>query len=264
SARQQGPLRLPRPPRIRWNGDLGDRRTMALASLPLAGVKAVGRATGSTVNDVVMSVIGGACRSYLVERGELPSSSLVAVVPVSTQAGGDHSRAANAVSIMLSPLGTDVGDPAQRLLVVHEAMVQAKRLHDALGAATLTEWVAVPNPLVMSAVARVYLGMHVARYAPAVANLLVSNVPGPPVPLYFGGARLVGLYPLGPVYDGVGLNITVVSCTDSLGFGLVSSPAVIEDLGALASGIADEFGSLLRAYEMPSQVGISGTVAVAS
>jgi len=264
SARQQGPLRLPRPPRIRWNGDLGDRRTMALASLPLAEVKAVGRATGSTVNDVVMSVIGGACRSYLVERGELPSSSLVAVVPVSTHAGGDHSRAANAVSIMLSPLGTDVGDPAQRLLVVHEAMVQAKRLHDALGAATLTEWVAVPSPLVMSAVARAYLAMHVARYAPAVANLLVSNVPGPPVPLYFGGARLVGLYPLGPVYDGVGLNITVVSCTDSLGFGLVSSPAVIEDLGALASGIADEFGSLLRAYEMPSQTRISGTVAVAS
>ncbi|HMK62843.1 MAG TPA: wax ester/triacylglycerol synthase family O-acyltransferase, partial [Acidimicrobiales bacterium] len=200
----QAPLRLPRPPRIRWNGELGPQRTMAMASLPLAEVKDLGRATGCTVNDVVMSVIGGACRSYLLAHGELPTSSLVAVVPVSTHDTDGRAHVANSVSIMLSTLGTDLDDPAQRLFVVHEAMVEAKRLHDALGAATLAQWLAVPSPLVMAAVARAYLGTHLYRYAPRAGNVLVSNVPGPPVPLYFGGARLVGLYPLGPVYDGVG------------------------------------------------------------
>ncbi|HMK62738.1 MAG TPA: WS/DGAT domain-containing protein, partial [Acidimicrobiales bacterium] len=216
------------------------------------------------VNDVVMSVIGGACRSYLLGRGELPPSSLVAVVPVSTHDIDVRAQVANSVSLMLAALGTDVDDPAHRLLLVHEAMVEAKRLHDALGATTLAQWLAVPSPLIMAAVARAYLATHLYRYAPRAGNVLVSNVPGPPVPLYFGGARLVGLYPLGPVYDGVGLNITVVSCTDSLGFGLVSSPAVIDDLGALAGGMAAELGALSQACRASSPVGSAAKVLVAS
>lgn len=260
-ASRQGSLSLPRPPRTRWNGEIGARRTIALASLPLAAVKDVSRATGATVNDVVLSVLGGACRTYLEERDELPTTSLVAVVPVSTHdTGPDNQKrdeggaeglprrsppdAANAVSLLLSTLATDVSDPLERLGVVHEAMVRAKRLHDAFGADTLTEWLAVTNPLALGAAARLYLGLGIAKRAPVAANVLVSNVPGPPVPLYFGGARLLSLYPLGPIYDGVGVNVTVVSCEDHLGFGLVSSPEVLDDIDALAGGIGEELTTL--------------------
>ena len=254
-ARHQGSLSVPRPPRMRWNGELGTRRTVALTSLPLAEVKDITHATDTTVNDVVLSVVGAACRRYLERRGELPNESLVAVVPVSTHETGTDRRshesaasdAANALSLMLSTLGTDVSDPVERLAVVHEATVKAKRVHDALGPTVLTQWLAVANPLVLGTAARLYLGLGIASHAPLAANVLVSNVPGPPVPLYFGGARLLGLYPLGPIYDGVGVNVTVVSCEDTLGIGLVSSPEVLDDLDALARDIGDELTVLHQA-----------------
>jgi diacylglycerol O-acyltransferase len=267
----EGRLSVPRPPRIRWNGELGARRSVALTSLPLAEVKDVSHATGATVNDVVLSVLGGACRSYLGTRGELPGTSLVAAVPVSTHDTGRRSGdaaandggsdggakpvrrrtpaadPANALALVLSTLGTDIVDPQQRLVVVHEAMVRAKRLNDALGADTLTAWLAVPYPLMLAGAARLYLGLRLANRTPPVANILISDVAGPPVPLYFGGARLLGLYPLGPIYDGVGVNVTVVSCEGALGVGLVSSPEVLDDIDALAQGIGEELVALRRA-----------------
>jgi diacylglycerol O-acyltransferase / wax synthase len=274
-ARRHGSLLFPRPPRMRWNGELGSERTVALTSLSLAEVKDVSHSTGTTVNDVVLSVIGGACRTYLDKCGELPTKPLVAFVPVSTHDTGANpqshetsilgngksrregaagskprplvSQPANAVALVLSTLATDASDPLERLNTVHEAMVQAKRMHDALGGDTLTKWLAVVNPLVLGAAARIYLGLGRANRAPLVTNILVSNVPGPPVPLYFGGARLLGLYPLGPVYDGIGVNVTVVSCEGVLGFGLVSSPKVLDDAEALAHGLAEEFTALRRA-----------------
>jgi diacylglycerol O-acyltransferase / wax synthase len=245
---------------------------MAITSLPLIEVKDVGHTTDSTVNDVVLSVLGGACRAYLKGCGELPDKPLVVLVPVSTHdigtgqqvrngradgSGKDASHraksatkglpaaaTANALSLLLSTLGTDIPDPLERLVVVHEAMAHAKRVHDALGSETLTDWLAVANPLVLTAVRHVYLGLDIAAHAPPIINVLVSNVPGPPMPLYFGGARLVGLYPLGPIYDGIGLNVTVVSCADVIGFGLVSSPDALGDLDALTAGIGDEFARL--------------------
>jgi diacylglycerol O-acyltransferase len=99
----------------------------------------------------------------------------------------------------------------------------------------------------VTAAARLYVGLHLARRAPTIMNMLVSNVPGPPVPLFFGGARLLALFPLGPVYDGVGLNVTVVSNVDTIGFGFVTCPDVIDDVDALAAGVVDEFSALRTA-----------------
>jgi diacylglycerol O-acyltransferase / wax synthase len=232
-------------PHMRWNEPLGPTRAIAFGSLPLADVKAVGRAAGATVNDVVLAVLGGACRSYLQPRGELPDRPLVAAVPVSVRAlGDDVIDVANAVTIMLASLGTDVDDPRGRLEAVHSSAHDAKHLQDAVGADAFRLWLEVPSPAVVAAAARLYVGMRLASRTPAIANLLVSNVPGPPVTLYFGGARLVAMYPLGPVYDGVGLNITVVSSADAIGFGLVTCPDVISDVDALAAGIADAFTTL--------------------
>jgi diacylglycerol O-acyltransferase len=232
-------------PHMRWNDSLGPTRAIAFSSLPLADVKAVSRAAGATVNDVVLAVLGGACRSYLQPRGELPDRPLVAAVPVSLRGPGeDPSEVANAVTLMFASLATDVADPLARLETVHSSTLGAKHLQEAVGADAFARWLDAPSPVVVAAAARLYVGLHLASRAPAIMNLLVSNVPGPPITLYLGGARLVALYPLGPVYDGVGLNITVISGADTIDFGFVTCPDVIADIGALAAGIADSFTTL--------------------
>ena len=232
-------------PHMRWNDPLGPTRAIAFASLALDDVKAVGRAAGATVNDVVLAVLGSASRSYLQARGELPDRALVAAVPVSVrQSNEDANEVANAVTLMFVSLGTDIADPRARVEAVHSSAHGSKHLQDAIGPDAFLQWLETPSPLVIAAAARLYVGLHLASRAPAIMNLLISNVPGPPVTLFFGGARLLALYPLGPVYDGVGLNITVVSSVDTIGFGFVTCPDVISDVDALAAAVADEFIAL--------------------
>ncbi len=230
-------------PRVRWNDPLSARRSATITALPLADVKAVAHAAGATVNDVILAVIGGACRAYLDERNQLPDASLVAAVPVSLHGAGVVDDT-NAVSLMFTKIGTDIEDPAARLAVVHEAAINAKRLHEAVGGDTLRSWLAVAGPLLFSTVGRIYLELGLTAYTPPFVDLLISNVPGPPVTLYFGGAQLRGLYPLGPIYDGVGLNVTVVSSADTIGFGFVTCPDVLTDVDALATGVCDAFVAL--------------------
>jgi acyltransferase, WS/DGAT/MGAT len=232
-------------PHMRWNDPLGPTRAIAFASLPLDDVKVVGRAAGATVNDIVLAVLGGASRSYLEARGELPDRALVAAVPVSVRQPNENvNEVANAVTLMLASLGTDIADPRARVDAVHSSAHGAKHLQDAIGPDAFLQWLKVPSPFVIAAAARLYVGLLLASRAPAIVNLLVSNVPGPPVPLYFGGARLLALYPLGPVYDGIGLNVTVVSSADTIGFGFVTCPDVISDVDALAAAVTDEFTKL--------------------
>jgi len=232
-------------PHIRWNDPLGPTRAIAFSSLPLADVKSVGRAAGATVNDVVLAVLGGACRSYLQPRGELPDRPLVAAVPVSLRGPDDDpSVVANALTLMFASLGTDLADPRARLEAVHSSTLDAKHLQEVVGADAFACWLDAPSPVVVTAAARLYIGLHLAARTPAIMNLLVSNVPGPPVTLYLGGARLVALYPLGPVYDGVGLNVTVVSSAETIDFGFVTCPDVISDIDALAAAIPDTFTTL--------------------
>lgn len=235
-------------PHVRWNDPLGPTRAIAFASLPLDNVKAVGRAAGATVNDVVLAVLGGASRSYLEARDELPNRSLIAAVPVSVrQPNEDVNDVANAVTLMFASLGTDIADPLARVEAVHSSTLGAKHLQDVIGPETFLQWLETPSPLVIAAAARLYVGLHLATRTPAIVNLLISNVPGPPVTLFFGGARLLALYPLGPVYDGVGLNITVVSSADTIGFGFVTCPDVISDIDVLAAAVTDEFAKLRAA-----------------
>jgi len=237
-------------PRVRWNDPLSARRSATITELPLADVKAVAHATEATVNDVILSVLGGACREYLGERNQLPETSLVAAVPVSLHDAGvtDYT---NAVSLLFTKIGTDIEEPAARLAAVHEAAINAKRLHEAVGGDTLTSWLAVAGPLLFSTVSRIYLELGLTAYTPPLVDLLISNVPGPPVALYFGGARLRGLYPLGPIYDGIGLNVTVVSSADTIGFGFVTCPDVLADVDALATGVRTAFDAL-RAETIPA------------
>jgi hypothetical protein len=149
---------------------------------------------------------------------------------------------------MFSSLATDVDDPVDRLRKIGDANKGAKEEHKAIGADMLTQWGELAAPTTFSLAARVYAGLRLAERHPVVHNLVISNVPGPRFPLYFAGAKLVGMYPLGPIFDGAGLNITVVSYMDQLYFGLIGCRELIDPWDIVAQ-IPEAFMELRKAAE---------------
>ncbi len=233
-------------PRTSFNATISPRRSVAFTDLGLTKVKSIKNAVGVTVNDVVTAVVGGALRRYLEDRGELPEHSLIAAVPVSVhdQVGGDE---ATKVSVMFSKLATDEKDPLDRLHLIAAANAGAKEVQRLVGADTLLRW-AVHFPFhAIGLGARLYSELHVSEHHPVVHNLILSNVPGPPVPLYLAAARLAGLYPLGPIMDGAGLNITVLSQEDRVGVGLIACPELVPRIWDLAEAVPEALDELVGA-----------------
>lgn len=224
------PLVAPRAP---FNGSITPGRVVAYAELSLADVKTIKAAVGGTFNDAIVAICGGAFRSYLERKGELPEASLIAVVPVSVRAEEDVASA-NAVSAMFTILGTDVEDPVERLKVVRQANQVAKGDQAALGNDLVMAFGEIAPPNTTAAIARFYSALRLADRHPVVHNVVVSNVAGPPIRIYLAGAEVQGLYPLGPVLEGPGLNITIVSYGDSVGIGLIASDKMpdLDDLAA--------------------------------
>ena len=154
----------------------------------------------------------------------------------------------NRVTSMLTTLATDVDDPRERLQAIHDRMVQAKEQQEAIGADTLSDWAEFAAPALAGRAARLYSRMKMADRHRPIFNVTISNVPGPPFPLYSVGARLVANYPVGPIIDGGGLNMTVMSYLDQLDFGLLACPDVLPDIWALADGLHTALDELAAAY----------------
>jgi WS/DGAT/MGAT family acyltransferase len=233
-------------PRTSFNGRITAGRVVAYADIPLADVKRIRKAFGGTFNDAVIAICGGAFRRYLLDKDELPDTSLIAVVPVSVR-GGDADTSANAVSAMFTTLGTDVADPLERLAVVRQANAVAKGTQAAVGDSLLAQVTELAPPTVTTVLARAYSGLRLANLHPVVHNVVISNVPGPPIPIYMGGAQVVGLYPLGPVLEGPGLNITLVSYADRVDVGLIACSDRMPDLDRLAAAVPLAVQELLDA-----------------
>jgi WS/DGAT/MGAT family acyltransferase len=225
------PLTAPRAP---FNGAITPGRTVAYVDVALDDVKAIKSAVGGTFNDAVTAITGGALRTYLLKRDELPDSSLIAVIPVSTR-GDETDIAANRTSAMFTSLGTDVADPVERLKVVHQANKVAKGDQQALGPDLVARVSEAAPPNTTAALARLYSMLRFANLHPVVHNLVLSNVAGPPFQIYVAGAKVDGIFPLGPVMEGPGLNITVVSYRDRVGFGLIACSDRLPDLDDLAA-----------------------------
>jgi len=238
-----------RAPRTSFNVPITPHRKTAFTHLSLDEVKEIKDAFGTTVNDVVLAICAGALRRYLDARGELPDRSLIAVVPISVRTEDEQNVVgSNRVSAMFSSLATDVEDPVERLRLINRANKGAKEEHKAIGAGMLTQWGELAAPITFSLAARLYAGLRLAERHPVVHNLVISNVPGPRFPLYFAGAKLVGLYPLGPVFDGAGLNITVVSYMDQLFFGLIGCREHVK-LWDIVAQIPESFAELRKAAD---------------
>ena len=234
-------------PRTPLNASLTARRSVAVEPLSLSGVRRVKAAFGTSVNDVVLAVVGGAVRSYLSRRGELPSSSLVAMVPVSVRQPGQSPQFGNQVSAILVPLGTDVADPVTRLQGIRTATVAAKELHEAVAAPELMDWSVVAGPAVMALAARLYSSTGLVDLTRPPFNLVVSNVPGPREPLYCGTARMRSLHPFGPLGEGLGLNVSLISYGDSLDFGLIACPDVVPAVEEIGAALRGELDALVAA-----------------
>ena len=237
-------------PRTIMNSAITAHRSVSYTRVPLEDVKKVKKAFGTTVNDVVLAVTSGALRRYLDKYDELPDKSLIATCPVSVRSDGeDEGEGANKVSAMFTSMATDVEDPVERLRAISAATKGAKEEHNAIGADMLQNWAEFAAPTTFSLAARAYSALKLAERHPVVHNLVISNVPGPPIPLYFAGARLVALYPLGPIFDGAGLNVTVLSYMDNVDFGFIACKETVPGLWDLAAFVSESLAELVKAAD---------------
>ncbi|MCU0765693.1 MAG: WS/DGAT domain-containing protein, partial [Burkholderiaceae bacterium] len=225
-----------------FNRTIDSRRSIGTASLPLAPLQAAAAAQQATVNDAVLAVVGGALRRYLGERGELPAKSLLAAMPVSLRSGGDRQMNTQA-TMAQAMLGTDLADPLERLRAVHVAAGAAKAMSRGLAPAFGLPLPSFGLPWLVGGAAALY-GSGLAERLQRLANVVVSNVPGPPVPLYIAGARLRTWWPLSIVEHGLGLNVTVMRYVDSLDFGLVAAQRLVPDAQALALALRAAYEEL--------------------
>ena len=228
-------------PRMALNAPVTVGRAFAAVTLPLPALKALAKAHAATLNDLVLWLCSTALREHYAARRELPRKSLVAAVPVSLRAKGDTS-ADNQASMTLLSLGTHVADGGRRLAHIQAATRSMKRTLSKVKNVLPTDFPSLGMPWLTSAASALY--RRASAKLPPVANVAISNVPGPPLPLYLAGARMLTNYPCSIVTHGLGLNITVQSYDQSLDFGLMADAQAMPDVRRLAAAIAAAFEAL--------------------
>ncbi|HUI02189.1 MAG TPA: wax ester/triacylglycerol synthase family O-acyltransferase [Acidimicrobiales bacterium] len=236
-----------RAPRTSLNGAISPHRRFATVQVPLEDIRAVRRAFGGTVNDVVLAATAGALRRLLAERGERLDDPLVALVPMSTRAGPGDNALGNRVSAMLVSLATHVADPVERYRAVAAGTRLAKDQARVLSEDLVRGWAQLAFPAVSSRVARLASNLRLFDHVPPLFNVVVSNIVGADVPLWCAGARLVGLYPVGPIVEGVGVNVTVASYEGTLYVGILGCRELVPEVLHLGDHIDDAFAELAKA-----------------
>ena len=239
-------------PRTRLNTTVSDTRAFASISLPLAALNATRRRHKASLNDAVLMICSGALRRHFLKHGPLPRKSMVAGVPISTRAKGDTASNNQATMTVVS-LGTHIADPAKRLAYVLAATAAMKNNIGAMKSLMPTDFPTLGVPWLMQGLGALYAKARVADRLPAIANVTISNVPGPTVPLYMAGAKMLTNYPTSIVVHGVALNITVQTYNESLEFGLIACGEAMPEVAELARHVQaafDEFQAL------PSSAGV--------
>jgi diacylglycerol O-acyltransferase len=239
-------------PKTAFNASVTAGRAFAAVSLPLAELKGIGKAFDATVNDMVLMVVSTALRRNLGKKHTLPKKSLIAAVPISLRAAGD-STSDNQASLSLISLGTHIADPMQRLEHIRRASASMKSTLGSVKSVLPTDFPSLGLPWLIEAAASLYGKAKVADRIPQVANVVISNVPGPPMPLYLAGARMLSNHPTSIVVHGMALNITVQSYNGALDFGLMADAQAMPDVKALAQSLEVAFDDL-RALPLPHEL----------
>jgi diacylglycerol O-acyltransferase / wax synthase len=234
-------------PRTLFNGPITPDRSVAFARVPLADIKRVKEAFGATVNDVILTTTALAVRRYLDKHDALPDQPLVAACPVSVRPDQDKGQLNNRLSVLFTKLHTDIADPIDCLLATQTTAAAAKHEHQVLGPETLSRWAEMVDPITSTLASNVYSNSDLAsRHRPAL-SFIMSNVPGPSFPVYLAGAEMERAYPMGPVIEGAGLNVTVLSYRDSVDFGFLAATALVPDVWTLADAVPEAFRDLFAA-----------------
>lgn len=230
---------------LRFGGLLPPDRVVVARSLELAALRRARRSVaGASVNDVVLSIVGGALRHHL--GAELDGSPLVAVVPLSVRRKGERGTGGNQVTTLSIPLGTDHADPVDRLAAVADATRRARETATAVGARDLVDYSeAMPGALVALAARAASLLATTPGTSPHAC--VVTNVPGPRSPIYLAGARLVSMYGLTPSADGLALTHTVVTYCATVAISVVSTPATLPDPQGYGDALEHSAGELVAA-----------------
>lgn len=232
-------------PRTPFNDQVTLHRRFAMRSIDLDDVKTVKNAFGASVNDVVMAMSAGAVRHWLIDHDALPEAPLVAMIPVSVRDEASKSKLGNKVSAMFASLPTHLDDPVARLAAVHEATKVAKAQQAAIPPGLIENVTDFAPPALVARAARVAFAMGLPRRIPPY-NLVISNVPGPNVDLYLGGAKVLANYPVSVVTDGQGFNITVNSNSGQMHFGLIGCRELVPDIDVIAGYLVEELDKLLK------------------
>jgi len=232
-------------PRTMFNRSITGARRFAAQDWPIERIRAIGKATGSTINDVVLAMCGGAIRTYLLEQDALPDVPLVAMVPIGLKAKESHLPSAeggNAVGSVMARLGTDQADAADRLKAVQKSMKDGKEALKSLTPVQILAMSAIGQAPALLGPALKMQGIIRSPY-----NLIISNVPGPRTTHYWNGAKLVGNYPLSIPINGMALNITCTSYDGNMGFGLTGCRRTVPHLQRLLTFLDDEVAALEKA-----------------
>lgn len=231
-------------PRTMFNRAISSERIVAFGAAPLDDFKVVKRAYNCTVNDVVLAACTGALREYLIAHDDLPDRALMASCPVSVRTAQQTDDYGNRVSTLFVRLPVHIEDPVEQLKVVTLDTRDAKTVHKAMGAEMLQDWAELAAPYAFTAAARMYSRMKLANKHHPVHNLIVSNVPGPPFDLYCMGAKVEEFYPLGPVLEGAGINITCVSHKGDMDIGIMACPQSAPNPQVICDRFADAVAAL--------------------
>jgi diacylglycerol O-acyltransferase len=233
-----------RAPRTSFNRRISPHRRFAFGQLSLDEVKAIKNEHSVTVNDVVVAICAGAVRRWLIEHDELPVDPLVGQIPVSVRRGEQAGTYGNRIMLMSAPVFTNEADPIERLRRTHEALREMKERHRALPAQLLQDANHFIPPALFARAARATFTLTASNRGRPRWNLVISNVPGPQIPLYCAGAELQANYPVSVITDGMGLNITVMSYRGHLDFGIVSDRDQMPDLWSMIGWLADSLAEL--------------------
>jgi diacylglycerol O-acyltransferase len=235
------------------NKQISSERSFAGVSIPLSRAKAVAKAAGGKLNDVVLAISSGVVRRYLLERGALPSKSMTAAVPISLREEG-NTDSNNQVFGMICSIATNVEDPKTRLLTIIAQSTKSKEISHPLRALMpqVSNVSMLGAPIMVQILALLYSRSSLSDVLPPAANVTVSNVPGPRQTLYAAGAELLHIFPVSISTHGLALNITVQSYRDQLDFGFISGANIIPHVEVLCGLVPEEFAALEAAFALPS------------
>jgi diacylglycerol O-acyltransferase len=239
-------------PKTRFNEPIVVQRSFGGVSFPLDGVKDIkNRMPGTTVNDVVLAICAGALRKYLEATDELPDDPLIAMAPISVREEVDAGL--NRVSAMLVDLATHEDDTLRRFAAIRESTRESKAYVKAIGAGTLTDSTRIVPFSLASGAARLYSRMKIAHYHRPPFNLVITNVPGPRTQLYLGGARLLNVFGMAPVIDGLGLIMVITSFADHLTISVNAARNLLPDVDNLLANLRSSYRELNRAVPAVSR-----------